>query len=130
MDLLGGSVALNNPPLLAGEGLPRRMRSYHGPTISHVCEAMPSVRARRNRQGQVPISANGSLGSEGAGMEDVMSTREPTFASPAEEREYLTKVKAELDACETKADVLRVWRAPYLKNVQPHSGRAPLARTC
>ena len=67
MDLLGSSVPLNDPPLLAGGGLPRRMWSYHGPTISHVAEAMPSVRARRNRQGQVPISANGSLGSEGAG---------------------------------------------------------------
>ncbi len=90
---------------------------------------MPSVRARRNRQGQVPISANGSLGSEGAGMEDVMSTREPTFASPAEEREYLTKVKAELDACETKADVLRVWRAHYLKIGHRKLGRLLLGRS-
>src|SRR2546425_13134174 len=47
------------------------------------------------------------VGSEGVGLEDVMSTREPTFASPAEERDYLTKVKAELDACETKAEIGR-----------------------
>jgi hypothetical protein len=40
-----------------------------------------------------------------------MPTREPTFASTAEERDYLMKVKAELDAGQTKADVLRVWRA-------------------
>jgi len=63
------------------------------------------------------------------GMEDVMSTREPTFASPAEEREYLTKVKAELDACETKADVLSVWRAHYLKIGHRKLGRLLLGRS-
>jgi len=62
-------------------------------------------------------------------MEDVMSTREPTFASPAEEREYLTKVKAELDACETKADVLSVWRAHYLKIGHRKLGRLLLGRS-
>jgi hypothetical protein len=58
-----------------------------------------------------------------------MSTREPTFASVAEEREYLTKVKAELDACETKADVLRVWRAQYLKIGHRKLGRLLLGRS-
>ncbi len=58
-----------------------------------------------------------------------MSTREPTFASPAEEREYLTKVKAELDACATKADVLRVWQAHYLKIGHRKLGRLLLGRS-
>lgn len=58
-----------------------------------------------------------------------MSTREPTFASPAEERDYLTKVKAELDASETKADVLRIWQAHYLKIGHRKLGRLLLGRS-
>ncbi len=57
-----------------------------------------------------------------------MSTREPTFASPAEEREYLMKIKSELDTCETKADVVRVWRAHYLKIGHRKLGRLLLGR--
>jgi hypothetical protein len=58
-----------------------------------------------------------------------MSTREPIFASPVEEREYLTKVKSELDACQTKADVLRVWKAHYLKIGHRKLGRLLLGRS-
>jgi hypothetical protein len=57
-----------------------------------------------------------------------MATREPTFASPQEEREYLTKVKAELDASQTKEDVVRVWRAHYLKIGHRKLGRLLLGR--
>lgn len=38
-----------------------------------------------------------------------------TFATAAEEREYLANVKAELDACETKIQVVDVWKRHYLK---------------
>ncbi len=58
-----------------------------------------------------------------------MSTREPAFASPAVEREYLTKVKAELDACQSKADVVRVWKAHYLKIGHRKLGRLLLGRS-
>ncbi|OLD49048.1 MAG: hypothetical protein E6G99_12200 [Bacillati bacterium ANGP1] len=57
-----------------------------------------------------------------------MSTREPAFASPQEEREYLMKVKAELDACQTKADVVRVWKAHYLKIGHRKLGRLLVGR--
>ncbi len=57
-----------------------------------------------------------------------MSIREPTFASPQEEREYLTKVKTELDAGQTKEDVVRVWRAHYLKIGHRKLGRLLLGR--
>lgn len=43
-----------------------------------------------------------------------MSSRTP-FASPEEEREYLASVRAELDRCETKADLIEVWKRHYLK---------------
>lgn len=58
-----------------------------------------------------------------------MATREPAFASLAEERDYLAKVKAELDACQTKADVLRVWQAHYLKIGHRKLGRLLLGRS-
>ena len=58
----------------------------------------------------------------------MMATREPTFASPEEEREYLTKVKAELDACTTRDDVVRVWKAHYLKIGHRKLGRLLLGR--
>lgn len=57
-----------------------------------------------------------------------MSTREPIFASPEEEREYLAKVKGELDACRTKEDVVQVWRAHYLKIGHRKLGRLLLGR--
>ncbi len=57
-----------------------------------------------------------------------MSIREPAFATPQEEREYLGKVKSELDACQTKEDVVRVWRAHYLKIGHRKLGRLLLGR--
>ncbi len=57
-----------------------------------------------------------------------MATREPAFASPEEEREYLTKVKDELEACRTRDDVVRVWRAHYLKIGHRKLGRLLLGR--
>jgi len=57
-----------------------------------------------------------------------MSTREPAFASPAEEREYLGKVKDELDAARTKEDVVQVWRSHYLKIGHRKLGRLLLGR--
>ncbi len=57
-----------------------------------------------------------------------MATREPAFASPDEEREYLAKVKSELDACQTREDVVQVWRAHYLKIGHRKLGRLLLGR--
>lgn len=57
-----------------------------------------------------------------------MANREPVFATAEEEREYLTKVKVELDACRTKEDVVRVWRAHYLKIGHRKLGRLLLGR--
>ena len=37
------------------------------------------------------------------------------FASPAEEREYLAAVKNELETCQTRDDVIAVWKRHYLK---------------
>ncbi|MGH2400358.1 MAG: hypothetical protein ACRDF6_10975 [bacterium] len=58
-----------------------------------------------------------------------MSTREPAFASPEEEREYLAKVKSELEACRTKEDVVAVWRTHYLKVGHRKLGRLLLGRS-
>lgn len=57
-----------------------------------------------------------------------MTTREPAFASAEDEREYLSRVKAELDAGSTKEDVVRVWRAHYLKIGHRKLGRLLLGR--
>lgn len=57
-----------------------------------------------------------------------MSTREPVFATPQEEREYLSRVKRELDACTSKDDVVHVWRAHYLKIGHRKLGRLLLGR--
>lgn len=57
-----------------------------------------------------------------------MATREPMFASVEEEREYLTRVKAELEAGSTKEDVVRVWRVHYLKIGHRKLGRLLLGR--
>ena len=57
-----------------------------------------------------------------------MSTREPAFASADEEREYLTKVKGELEAARTKEDVVQIWRAHYLKIGHRKLGRLLLGR--
>ncbi len=43
-----------------------------------------------------------------------MSTRS-VFESPADERAYLEGVRGELERCETKADVVEVWKRHYLK---------------
>ena len=58
-----------------------------------------------------------------------MEAREPIFASPQEEREYLTRVKGELEACRTKDDVVQVWRAHYLKIGHRKLGRMLLGRS-
>jgi len=58
-----------------------------------------------------------------------MATREPAFASLEEEREYLAKVKAELEACRTREDVVAVWRAHYLKIGHRKLGRLLLGRS-
>ena len=43
-----------------------------------------------------------------------MSTRS-VFESPEEERAYLQSVATELERCETKADVVELWKRHYLK---------------
>jgi hypothetical protein len=58
-----------------------------------------------------------------------MSAREPIFASPQEEREYLAKVKAELEEARTRDDVVRVWKAHYLKIGHRKLGRLLLGRS-
>ncbi len=57
-----------------------------------------------------------------------MATREPAFASAEEEREYLVKVKGALDACQTREDVVQVWRSHYLKIGHRKLGRLLLGR--
>ena len=57
-----------------------------------------------------------------------MATREPAFASREEEREYLTKVKSELEGCRTKDDVVQVWRTHYLRIGHRRLGRMLLGR--
>jgi hypothetical protein len=56
-----------------------------------------------------------------------MSIRTP-FASAGEEREYLTAVRAELDRCETKAEIIDVWKRHYLKIGHRKLGRLLLGR--
>ncbi|HEY6102942.1 MAG TPA: hypothetical protein VI007_06935 [bacterium] len=57
-----------------------------------------------------------------------MATRAPAFVSREEEREYLTKVKGELEGCRTKDDVVQVWRSHYLKIGHRKLGRMLLGR--
>ncbi len=57
-----------------------------------------------------------------------MAEREPTFASPDEERAYLEQVKAELDAAQTKEEVIAIWRRHYLKIGHRKLGRLLLGR--
>lgn len=57
-----------------------------------------------------------------------MPAREPAFATPEEEREYLTNVKGELDAARTKEEVIAVWRAHFLKIGHRKLGRLLLGR--
>jgi hypothetical protein len=57
-----------------------------------------------------------------------MPTGRPVFASPDEEREYVTKAKAELDRCETKAEVIEVWKRHYLTLGHKKLGRLLLDR--
>ncbi len=58
-----------------------------------------------------------------------MATREPTFATPQEERAYLLRVKSELDAAQTKEDIVRVWRVHYLKIGHRKLGRLLIGRS-
>jgi len=58
-----------------------------------------------------------------------MAAREPTFANPDEERAYLEQVKRELDAAQTKEDVVAVWRRHYLKIGHRKLGRLLLGRS-
>jgi hypothetical protein len=52
-----------------------------------------------------------------------------TFNSPEEERDYLTKVKTELDGAQTKADVIDVWKRHYLTIGHRKLGRLLLGRS-
>lgn len=58
-----------------------------------------------------------------------MSTREPAFASMEDEREYLAKVKGELEAARTREEVVQVWRAHYLKIGHRKLGRLLLGQS-
>lgn len=51
-----------------------------------------------------------------------------TFSSPTEEREYLTTVQAELDGCQTKTEVIAVWKRHYLKIGHRTLGRLLIGR--
>ena len=57
-----------------------------------------------------------------------MATGAPAFVFREEEREYLTKVKGELEGCRTKDDVVQVWRSHYLKIGHRKLGRMLLGR--
>ncbi len=56
-----------------------------------------------------------------------MSAR-ATFNSPEEERAYLDNVKAELDRCTTKAEIVEVWNRHYLTIGHRKLGRLLLGR--
>jgi hypothetical protein len=58
-----------------------------------------------------------------------MATHEPVFANPEEERSYLSDVKAELDAAQTKDDVAQIWKKHYLKIGHRKLGRLLLGRS-
>ncbi len=51
-----------------------------------------------------------------------------TFGSPGEERDYLVNAKAELDRCQTKAEVIEVWKRHYLTIGHRKLGRLLLGR--
>lgn len=51
------------------------------------------------------------------------------FKSDDEELAYLTMVKEELDACQTKEDVVELWKRHYLKVGHRRLGRLLLGRT-
>ena len=57
-----------------------------------------------------------------------MPARQPTFASPEEERAYLAQVKDELESCQTKDDVIQLWRKHFLKIGHRKLGRLLLGR--
>jgi len=57
-----------------------------------------------------------------------MATRQPTFATPQDERDYLARVKSEIDAAQTKDDIVKVWRAHYLKIGHRKLGRLLIGR--
>ncbi len=57
-----------------------------------------------------------------------MATRQPMFATPQEERDYLLRVKSELEAAQTKDDIVRVWRTHYLKIGHRKLGRLLIGR--
>ncbi len=52
-----------------------------------------------------------------------------TFNSPEEERAYLANVKTELDRCETKTDVVEVWKRHYLTIGHRKLGRLLIGRS-
>jgi hypothetical protein len=58
-----------------------------------------------------------------------MATRAPVFANPDEERSYLIDVKAELDAAQTKDDIVQIWKKHYLKIGHRKLGRLLLGRS-
>ncbi|MGH2404979.1 MAG: hypothetical protein ACRDGN_11015 [bacterium] len=51
-----------------------------------------------------------------------------TFESPGAERDYLANVKTELDRCETKAEVIELWKRHYLVIGHRKLGRLLLGR--
>jgi hypothetical protein len=57
-----------------------------------------------------------------------MVAERTTFASPAEEREYLAGVRSELDRCQTKDEVVAVWTRHYLKIGHRKLGRLLMGR--
>lgn len=50
------------------------------------------------------------------------------FDSPSEERAYVEGVRDELERCQTKADVIDVWKRHYLKIGHRKLGRLLLGR--
>jgi|GEM_PF-688673 len=50
------------------------------------------------------------------------------FDDPQEELEYLTQVKAELDAATTKEQVVEIWKRHYLKVGHKKLGRLLVGR--
>jgi hypothetical protein len=59
---------------------------------------------------------------------NALAAERTTFSSPAEEREYLAGVKAELEQTQTRDDLIAVWRRHYLKIGHRKLGRLLIGR--
>ncbi len=127
LNLLWSSMGADDIRFFACERLSRRSSDLdHAPWYSQRRDPMPFLLAEEAPVIRSRIPSLESLSPCPGGNR--MPTREPTFATPQEEREYLGRVQDELNASQTKDDVVRVWRAHYLKIGHRKLGRLLIGR--